>query len=367
MTVKEIAILGAGHGGLAAAADLGIRGFGVRLHARRQETLDPIIRQGGIQVSGVQEGLVPVSSTSTDLAEVIDGADLIMLVVPSVAHEYYARLLAPILSRDVPIFLNPGHTCGGLHFVHCLRQAGYTSPVKTCEAVTLTYICRKNGPASVEVFSYVKNLKFAGFPGKHATELYDLLQPLFPEVELRSSVLETGMTNINAVFHSPGMLMNAGWIEATDGNFLFYREGITQAVGKIIEDVDRERLEITRALKIPSASFLENFYQAGLTTRQAMVSGDISRACYESEPNKSIVSPPSLNHRYIHEDVGYGLVPFAAFGDLAGVQTPTIDSIIHLCSRMMGVDYNRNGLTIEKMGLAQIPASDLDKFVHEGD
>lgn len=47
MTVKEIAILGAGHGGLAAAADLGIRGFGVRLHARRQETLDPIIRQGG--------------------------------------------------------------------------------------------------------------------------------------------------------------------------------------------------------------------------------------------------------------------------------------------------------------------------------
>ena len=66
------------------------------------------------------------------MAEAIEGADLIMLVVPSSAHESYARTLAPLLSPDLPVYLNPGHTGGGLHFVNELRRAGYTQPVQTC-------------------------------------------------------------------------------------------------------------------------------------------------------------------------------------------------------------------------------------------
>jgi opine dehydrogenase len=238
--------------------------------------------------------------------------------------------------------------------------------VKTCEGVTLTYICRKTGPAEVDIFSMVKNLKFAAFPGKHADELFAAIKKLYPEIVLRSSVLETGLTNINAVFHTPGMLMNAGWIEDTGGDFLFYREGITPAVGRVTAEVDRERLAVAKALGVPSTSFLENFYQAGLTTKEAAVSGDISRACVESEPNKSIKSPPSLDHRYVHEDVGYGLVPFAAFGDLAGVETPTIDALIHLCSQLMDIPYGETGLTLNKMGLAGLSAAELERFVEEG-
>ena len=94
------------------------------------------------------------------------------------------------------------------------------------------------------------------------------------------------------------------------------------------------------------------FYQAGLTTEAARASGDISRACRESEPNKTIKSPPSLDHRYVHEDVGYGLVPFAELGRLAGVKTPTIDALVQLAGLSVGVDYVRDGLTLERLGLA---------------
>ena len=358
--------MGAGHGGLAAAADLTLRGYDVRLHARRDATLDPVRVAGGIAVQGVRKGLVEIPLLTTDVAKAVDGADLIMLVVPSVAHEFYARALAPHLRPDLPVFVNPGHTGGGLHFVRGLRDAGYRDAVKTCESVTLTYICRKTGPAAVDIFSYVKNLKFAAFPGKHADEMFAAIRPLYPEIVPRSSVLETGLTNINAVFHAPGMLMSAGWIEDTGGNFLFYREGITPAVGRVIAEIDRERLAIARSLGVPSASFLENFYQAGLTTKEAAESGDISRACVESEPNRSIRSPSSLDHRYIHEDVGYGLVPFAAFGDLAGVDTPTIDAIVHLCSELMGIPFSETGLTLDRMGLKGLKPADLLRFVQEG-
>ena len=365
MPVSSIAILGAGHGGLAAAADLGLRGYEVRLHARREQTLDPVRERGGIDLKGT--GVVPVQVLTTSIAEAVTGADLVMTVVPSVAHSDYAALLAPVLQPEQPVFVNPGHTGGALHLVEELRKAGFNRPIQTCETVTLTYICRKTGPAGVDIFSHVRNLKFAAFPGRHADTMYDLIKPLFPEITLCSSVLETGLTNINAVFHTPGMLMNSGWIEDTDGDFLFYHEGITPAVGRVTEQLDRDRLAVAKALDVPSATFLDNFHQAGLTTREAAESGSISRACRESGPNRTIRSPESLDHRYIHEDVGYGLVPFSAFGNLADIATPTIDAVIHLCSQLTGIPFFETGLTLDKMGLKGMNPDRLHEFVLEGE
>ena len=149
-------------------------------------------------------------------------------------------------------------------------------------------------------------------------------------------MLETALSNLNAIFHPQGMIMNAGWIQHTNGDFLFYREGFTDAVGRVTAAVDAERMAVAKALGIPATPFIEVFYQAGLTTKAARDSGDISRACLESEPNKTIKSPSSLNHRYVHEDVGYGLVPLAALARLADVATPTIDALIQLAGLAVG-------------------------------
>ncbi|MFD2180607.1 NAD/NADP-dependent octopine/nopaline dehydrogenase family protein [Rhodoplanes azumiensis] len=366
MSITSIAVLGAGHGGFAAAADLGHRGFSVRLHARNPERLAPIRAQGGIQARGIVEGLVPVDLLTCDVAEAVRGADLIMLVVPSVAHETYAQALAPLLDGSQPVFVNPGHTGGGLHFVHELRRAGCRGPVKTCETVTLTYITRLEGPTTVNIYSYTKRLRFAALPGRDRGELFALMKPLYPEIVEASSVLETALANINAVFHSPGMIMNAGWIQRTGGNFLFYREGITDAVGRVTAAVDAERMAVAKALGVPAVSFLQLFHDAGLTTTEARDSGDISRACIESAPNKTIKAPGTLDHRYVHEDVGYGLVPMAALGRVAGVPTPTMDALIQLAGLSLGIDYWRDGLTLEKLGLAGKSAAELLALVETG-
>lgn len=364
--IRIVAILGAGHGGCAAAADLTLRGFQVRLHARNPATLAPLRAAGGIEARGVQQGFVPLPTMTTDVAEAIDGADLVMLVVPSVAHEDYARALAPLLSPELPVYLNPGHTGGGLHFVQELRRAGYEQPVQTCESVSLTYVCRMEGPATVGIYSYIRQLAFAAFPARNAASLFELVKPLYPDITLASSVLETGLTNLNAVFHPPGMLMNTGWIEHTDGNFLFYKEGITEGVGRATAAVDAERVAIARALGLPVRTFMEAFYQVGLTTRDAFESGSIAHACRASAPNQTIKSPPSLFHRYVNEDVGFGLVPIGAFGALAGVRTPTIDALIQLASVVTGIDFHATGLSLQKMGLAGLPRDRLAAFLEHG-
>ena len=363
MSIKTVAVLGAGHGGCAAAADLGRRGYGVRLHARTAERLRPLRERGGIEARGVHDGLVPTSLMTTDLGEAVRGADLIMLVVPSIAHEAYARALAPLLDGSQPILLNPGHTGGALHLLHELRRAGNASPIKCCETVTLTYIARMAGPATVNIFSHTTHLRFAALPGRHADAMFALIKPLYPDIVQATSVLETGLGNINAVFHPPGMIMNAGWIERRGGDFLFYREGITAAVGRVVAAVDAERLAIARALGVPATPFIDLFHQAGLTTEAARDSGSITRACEDSAPNRTIKAPPSLDHRYIHEDVGYGLVPMAELGRLAGVATPTIDALIRLAGLALGIDYRTDGLTLERLGLADKSPAELTRFV----
>lgn len=364
--IKKIAILGGGHGGFAAAADLSHRGFTVRLQARRAAALEPVRQAGGIFARGLIEALVPIEMTTTDIAEAVGGADLIMLVVPSTAHAYYAGELAPLLDGSQPVFLNPGHTGGGMHFSHAVRQAGYYGPLQTCEAVSLTYATRMEGPATVGIYSRTSKLKFGAFPGKHTDALYALLHPLFPDLVKTGSVIETGLANMNAVFHPPGMIMNAGWIERTGGDFLFYKQGITSAIGRVTLGVDAERMAIAAALGVPHVSFLQAFYDFGLTTRAAFDSGDIARACHESDPNATIKAPASLRHRYIEEDVGFGLVALAAFARIAGVPTPTINALIQLAGLALGTDFSTSGLTLEKLGITAKTAKELLQFAYDG-
>jgi opine dehydrogenase len=347
--LRRVAVLGAGHGGCAVAAVLSLKGYEVRLYSRSAERLDQL-RQG-ITVKHTYEGRATPSLITTRLDEAVQEADLVMLVVPSVAHETYAKLLAPLLRPEQVVYLNPGHTGGGLHFAAELAKAGGPA-VRLCEATTLTFICRMEGPSTVGVYQETKNLRFAALPSSLTPELIALLHPLFPNLMPSVNVLETGFMNINAVIHPPGVLMNTGWIEFTGGDFLFYKESVTPSVARVIEAVDRERLAVCLKLGLSLPAFIDYFTAAGLTTEEARHSRSVYRAMQESGPNQTIKAPSSLNHRYVHEDVGYGLVPMTEFGNAAGVDTPAMDSLVTLASMAMGTDYRKTGLTLGRMGLS---------------
>ena len=60
------------------------------------------------------------------------------------------------------------------------------------------------------------------------------------------------------------------------------------------------------------------------------------------------------------------LVPIAALGDLLAVPTPTIRSMVHLGSLLIGEDYWQEGRTVERMGIAGLTAKEIRRFVMEG-
>jgi len=367
MPIQKIAILGAGNGGCAAAADLTLRGFQVRLFARSESTIAKLAKLGEIELveSGVSKKAAPYFM-SPHLLPVVQGVDLIVIATPAVGHEYLAKGLANYVGDGQRILLNPGHTGGSLHFANLLRQLGCKAQVQLCETVTLTYICRMPQPGRVEIYRRTTNLRCAALPGKHTEKLVREIQSVFPNVIAAANVLETGFSNINAIMHPAGMLGNAGWIEKTGGDFLYYREGITPSIGAWIDALDGERLEIVRALGLTPLRFVDIFHGAGLTTTEARDSGSAYQAIHESEPNFTIKSPPSLDHRYIKEDVGYGLVPMAEVGKLLGIETPVMDALITLASVALGIDFRVEGLTLEKMGLAGVAPADLQRILTDG-
>lgn len=365
--VKKIAVIGAGNGGCAAAADLAARGYRVSLYSRRAETIAPIIERGGIQYEGaLGQGFAEIDEVTDDIAQAAAGAQLLLITVPTTAHAFLAGELAPVIAEDQIIMLNPGHTGGSLHFAATLRKFRPKAPFKICEVYTLTYSCRLKGPARVWVGHRATNLSFASFPGKHGHELYGAVKEVYPGIVPAKNVLETSFMNINAIEHPPQTILNAGWLEHTKGDYYFYYEGTTPCVARVIEALDEERRAVAKALNIPTKTFLEFFYLSGYTTERAYRTGSVYQALQESAPNRYIKGPQSLDHRYMHEDVGMGLVPLSEFGKVARVETPIMDSLVHLASAMMRIDYRRDGLSLEKMGLGAVTKERLEDYLFEG-
>jgi opine dehydrogenase len=209
-------------------------------------------------------------------------------------------------------------------------------------------------------------LQFATLPGKKTGECFGIFKGLFPDITERKNVLETSLTNFNAVMHPPGMIMNAGWIEHTRGDFSYYCEGGTPAIARVIEEVDRERMAICQKINYQTEQLLDFFYKAGATTERAYRSGSFYQALQESEPNRFIRAPETLSHRYLAEDIPFGIVPMAYLGEMLGIPTPTIDALIGLASLIHDTDYRQTGWTLEKMGIKGMTLERLLNYVENG-
>ncbi len=359
MDVSQIAIFGAGGGGTSAAAHLSTLGFGIRLYSQDREALAPLQEIGGIHYSApFGDGFAPIGLITDDAEAAMEGADLVMIVSPAHRHETWVSAAAPHLTGNQILFVSPGHTL--LLIPHVLRQHGIRDPV-FCETATLPYLCRRTGPDRCRISRVSDFMVFAGFPGRETRRLWQTVRSVYPSIQPFSSVLETVLPYGNAIHHPPAVLCNAGRIEATGGDFRHYFEGITPSVGRLIEAVDRERLAVAAALGARTMPFYELFWRMGYTTDAARAAGTVYEAFHQSEPDRWIRAPGSLDHRYLLEDIPYGHLVYSELGRLAGVPTPTIDHIIHLATVILDRDFRAEGLTLAKMGFGDITK---EEFVH---
>ena len=149
------------------------------------------------------------------------------------------------------------------------------------------------------------------------------------------------------------ILFSVARLEFSKGPFCLNREGMTPSVWKVFNNVDAEKMAILKQLGLNSISDME------LLARILPISYD---EWVTLNPKRVM----SVKSRFITEDVPIGMVLLSSIGKMIGVNTPTIDSIIHLCSVINETDYYKQGRTVEKLGISGINVETLNKFLDKG-
>jgi opine dehydrogenase len=365
--VGSVAVLGAGNGGLAALVDLTLRGEGAILWNRNEATIAPLRDAGRLDYSGVLgSGSVVAPRLTVSLAEAVADATAILVCLPAFAHDDVARSLAPHLRPGQRIVLDPGGMLGSLAFARELRAAGYAEELLIGETATLSYIARKAGPSEITISHVLHDLPFAALPGEASDALAADLVPVLPFLAPSPEPLSVGLASVNTVLHPPAMILGAAWIEATGGDFTYYYDAATPAVGRLMARIDDERLAVARAWGCPAGPFLEVFAAIGSTTSAAAASGDFRRALRESAPNRWIQAPPNLEHRYLREDIPFGVVPLAELGRAARVATPVLDAIITVASAIAGLDFRASGRNLTRLGIEGLGVDEVRALLASG-
>ncbi len=215
---------------------------------------------------------------------------------------------------------------------------------------------RLTGPAHITVYNRLKGGYYvAALPSRATQQVFDVVQPVHGEIEMADNVLQTTLQNGNPVIHPAVSLCNVALIERTGGDFLFYEEGVTDGVGRVIEAVDTERLAIADALGVSVLRDPELGIAQGYQAVNNYSTG------YSQAPGfKGIKAQSQLDYRYFNEDAGFGLVFLTDLARQIGVDTPNMDAVLRMSSIVTGRDYEtERARTMESLGLAGYSVDEL--------
>jgi opine dehydrogenase len=125
-----------------------------------------------------------------------------------------------------------------------------------------------------------------------------------------------------------------------------------------MDAVDLERQRLQRSLGLAPVSLPETIH------RFFNVSGDTCYSAIRACPNYgSQTTPDNLQHRYLTEDVPYGLVPMISIGESLGLDMSVTRSVVTLASSAAGRDFQKEGRSLDAMGLTGMDATQMLRHV----
>lgn len=361
--MASLTILGGGNTAFAVAANLALDEHQVTLAELPAfaSMIQPIQEGRQIVLDGVaRRGTALLHQVTTNFADVLRHNELILVIVPAYAHRAFAEACAEHVRPDHVIVLMPG-TLGSLEFARILRDHGAGQAV-VAETDTAPYVCRKTSPTAAHIWGVVSALGVGVFPAGETERVRAMLEPLFPGTVAYPNVLGCGLSAMNPVVHPAGVLLNAGRLERSQGEFYFYEEGVTAGVCRLIDSVDLERRAIGKSLGLDLLPVEEAFARAGFGPR-----GDLWGTINGSRMLTQLKAPGNLQTRWLSEDVPYGIAAWALLGEQVGVQAPLMRALAEIASATVGVDFWKVARTPQDLGIAGMTVDAMLRYVQTGE
>src|SRR3954452_23344781 len=200
----NVAVLGAGGGGLALAYEWASRGHRVSLYAQRahDDHLAPVRERGGIRAEGVLEGFARLETVTSDIGEALDGVDVVFVVGPAYATEPLAADTRGHLRPGMTVVVCPSSSVGSLAFKRGAGLDLYDESIVVGETSTLPYASRASMEASVRIFHrFDEGLSAAAAPRSGTSRVLEVLREVYPAAEEAAGIFQTTLQNGNPVIH----------------------------------------------------------------------------------------------------------------------------------------------------------------------
>jgi opine dehydrogenase len=355
----KIAVLGGGHGSYASAADLSDQGHEVRLWGRNEVALAELLNNPTITLKDFHGSRdVTLSLVTTQIGAAVHQAELILIPTPAFAQEDIANALAPHLRDGQVLYLPPG-TFGSYAMMNTLRTSGCFADIAIGETGTLPYLARKHGATQVAITTRATRLPTGIFPAIKSEDASKIIARAYPSIEVVEDALSGALMNAGPIIHPPLILMNAGPLEHFD-RWDIHNEGTQPAIRRVTDCLDGERIAVREALGYRPYHFpLRDHY----TSNQWMYGDAHDRLVDSGDWREKIVL---TQHRYMLEDVHYGLAFLVSVADWAGVAAPTAKALLSLASAVCGSDLRQGRRTLESLGLANMSAAEMQEMLRTG-
>ena len=283
---------------------------------------------------------------------------VIVVTVPSPGHAEVLEELAQFDLRQRTVVFVPGNNVTPLArqrlTAACIVEVS-TSPygVRFAQEETFNVNVNIKGIKTCLPASYLSTIEGQAIDSIVLSQL----EAIFPGRLDWHNSLELAFMNLSMVIHVAPAIMNAGRIESATEDWNYYRDGMTESVAKIQEAIDVERVAAAKAfgINVPTAlTMLNKWYGTRFNSMREFAVGTVSH-------NLTRGVPCDLRHRYITQDVPYGLVPLYEFGTLAGMPMEAVKSLIVMASRANSTDYMKTGRNLRALGLKGLSVSQIMK------
>lgn len=337
----EVAVVGAGPVGCATAAYLAEHGHrpflwsptGSRL--RRHGSLARIACTGALDGDREFELL--------DAPERLAAFDVIIVCLPGNA---YADVLGPLSPRWrdgqtvivsgalslVPLWLREAAARHGSELV----AAGWATTATTAHFLP-------DGRLHANPLRHRIDLAAAGDGAAVSVLCTALLGPRFVDA---GNLLAPALANINPIAHAAEVIPNLTRMELGEDWPLF--GCFTPVVARLAERLDRERLATAAALGFHLPTLAEHYSRS-----YHIAPGPLhDMAAAIQARGMGPAGPARLAHRYVLEDVPYGLVFQEALARAANVKTPLLSSCIDLLETAYARDFRGENFLVDELDLA---------------
>jgi opine dehydrogenase len=360
----RIAVLGGGNGSFAAAGDFALQGHDVRLW-RRDAAMVEAHRAGGSLIivkdaKGRHE--VQLTLVTTDIADAIRDAELILCPAPAFAQADIAARLALHLQDGQVVFLPPA-TFGSMIFAKAAHDAGNHAAVAFAETGTLPWLARKHGPFEVAITIRARRLPTGVFPLSASDRALAVIGKAFPGVvEPCGDALSGALMNAGPIIHPPLIVMNAGPIEHFE-RWDIHKEGTQATIRRVTDALDAERIAVREGFGYRGPHFPLAHHYAREGEEWMYGRGSHDRLTDSGDWRERIILS---EHRYLREDLRVGLSFMVSAATLAGVATPLAASFLAIGGAICGEDFTKGGRTLASLGLGNLERAALQELLHEG-